>query len=428
MPDRIGIGDLERFNPWWRTGKVREEWLEDYRRKLYSEIDGYLGRRQMILVWGMRRVGKTVLMFQVIQGLLESVEPKNVLYFSFDEIEFDLRDVLESYQKLVLNRTFDDLKGKVYLFLDEVHKVKDWENKIKAYYDLYPNLKIFLSGSASVRMRKGSRESLAGRIFDFEMRPLDFEEFLGVLGKDPKKARENPGLWEREIVPLFYRYMKYGAFPEIAKEDNEEFARKYITSNIIERVIYKDLPEEFGIKDTGLLKSLVYMLGKTPGMVVDYKEISKNLGKDQRTVARYFEYLEFGLLVKFVFNYRGSPLASTRKLKKAYFTTPNIIFAFSQNLEQALPLMLENLVLAETGAVFFYRNSFELDFVLEKNREIVAIEVKTGGSGAKQIRKFASKFRNVKKSFVVSMEKEAIEEGIKTVPAWKFVLLKPYTN
>ena len=97
-----------------------------------------------------------------------------------------------------------------------------------------------------------------------------------------------------------------------------------------------------------MLKNLVYLIGKTPGMIIDYKEISKNLGKDQRTVANYFEYLEFGLLIKFIHNYRGSSLASMRKLKKAYLTTPNISLAFNQNIESVFPNLLENLIVIET--------------------------------------------------------------------------------
>ncbi len=422
----IGIEELERFNPWWRTGRVKEEWLKDYKRNIYSEIEKYSDKRQIILVWGLRRVGKTVMMFQMIQKLLGKTNPRNVFYFSFDEIAFDMKDVLESYQKLVLNSAFEETKEKVYIFLDEVQKVKDWENKIKTYYDIYPGIKFFLSGSASVGLRKRSKESLAGRIFDFSMKPLGFDEFLEMSGKDLRKIRENPELWKREIVPLFYRYIKYGMFPELIEERDEEFARKYILNNVIERIIYKDLPEEFGINDIELLKNLVYLVGRNPGMTVNYREISKNLGKDQRTIASYFEYLEFGLLVKFIFNYRGSPMASMRKLKKAYLATPNLIFAFSQSLERSLPMMLENTVAFETGAEFFYKNGFEVDFLIQDDGKLIAMEVKKGSKETKQLSRLKSVFKNVSKSFVVTVEEEGKSERCIIIPLWKFMLLKPY--
>jgi len=423
----VTIEDLEKFNPWWKSGKVREEWVKEYRRKLYFEIEKYADKKQIILVWGLRRTGKTTLLFQTIESLLNKADPKNVLYFSFDEIAFELKEVLETYQKIVLNKTFEEVKGRIYIFLDEVHKVKDWENKIKTYYDIYPNIKFFVSGSASAGLRKRSKESLAGRILDFLLKPLSFEEFLEMNGKDVKKIKENPKLWGREIVPLFYRYIKYGMFPELINEENEEFAKKYLLNNVIERIIYKDLPSEFALKDVELLKNLVYLVGKNPGMVVNYKEISKNLGKDQRTVADYFEYLEFGMLIKFAFNYRGSPLASARKLKKAYLTTPNLALFFSPTLERILPLILENLIVNETDAQFFYKNSFEVDIVLAENSKLIPIEIKKEARDAKQIKKFIEKFKGrVKKPMIVDMEKEGKSDSIQIIPAWKFLLFKPY--
>ncbi len=419
----VSIEDFERFNPWWRTGAVRPEWLKEYKRGSYFEVEKYIEKRQIQLIWGLRRVGKTTIMYQVISYILKKTDKKRVFYFSFDEIAFDLKDVLEGYQKLILNKIFDDTKERIYVFLDEIQKVHDWENKLKTYYDLYPNVKFFISGSASVALRKRSKESLAGRILDFLVKPLPFREFLEMNGKDMAKIKKSPDLWKRDILPLFYRYIKYGMFPELVAEEDEEFARKYIQNNVVDRIIYKDLPEEFEIKDIELLKTLVYLLGRNPGMIINYKAIAKDLGRDQRTISNYFEYLEFGLLIKFVFNYRGSSLASARKLKKAYFSTPNIAFAFNQDIERILPAMLENLVSSETGANLFYRNGFEIDFILPENGKLDAIEVKKTEKDIKQIKKLKEKFgAKVRHAIMVDLEKEGNIEGIAIIPAWKFLL------
>lgn len=419
----VSIEDFERFNPWWRTGTVRSEWLKEYKRSPYFEVEKYVEKRQILLIWGLRRVGKTTVLYQIISEILKKTDKKRVFYFSFDEIAFDLKDVLEDYQKLMLNKTFEETKERVYIFLDEIQKVHDWENKLKTYYDLYPNVKFFISGSASVALRKRSKESLAGRILDFLIKPLSYGEFLEMNGKNLAKIKESPNLWKRDVLPLFYRYLRYGMFPELVAEDDEEFARKYILNNVIDRIIYKDLPEEFEIKDAELLKTIVYLLGKNPGMIVNYKAIAKDLGRDQRTIANYFEYLEFGLLVKFVFNYRGSPLASARKLKKAYFSTPNIAFAFNQDIERILPAMLENLIASEIDAKFFYRNGFEIDFILPENGKLDAIEVKKTEKDIKQIKKLREKFRGkVRHAVMVDLEKEGKSEDIPIIPAWKFLL------
>lgn len=419
----ISIDTLEQFNPWWKTGNVKDSWLKPYKRHIYSDIEKYIDRRQIILMWGLRRTGKTTNMFQLIQDILAYSDKKNIFYFSFDEIVFDLKDVLETYQKTILGNSFDNAEGKIYIFLDEIQKVDDWENKIKVYYDLYPNIKIFISGSASVSLRRKSTESLAGRIMDFHIRLLSFEEFIEMNGKDMGQIRENPDLWKNELIPLFYRYLKYGMFPELHDEMDEEFARKYILNNVIERIIYKDLPDEFDIKDTELLKILVYMVCKKPGMIVNYKEIAQDLGKDYRTIANYFEYLEFGLLVKYVFNYRGSPIASMRKMKKVYLYTPNLAFAFNQNIEPILPYMLENIVASHTDARFFYRNSFEIDFILPDNDKQDIIEVKKSRRSVKQVKKYQDKFGDkIGRSMIVTLEEEGVVDNIPVTPVWKFIL------
>ncbi|MDD5616973.1 MAG: hypothetical protein PHH85_12330 [Candidatus Methanoperedens sp.] len=158
-------------------------------------------------------------------------------------------------------------------------------------------------------------------------------------------------------------------------------------------------------------------------MIVNYREISKNLGKDQRTIANYFEYLEFGLLIRFVFNYRGSPMASLRKMKKVYLFTPNIAFAFDQDMDRILPFLLENIIASEIEAKFFYRNGFEIDFVIPENDELIAVEVKKTERDIKQIRKFNDKFKGrVKKAIMIDMEKEGTVEDVEIIPAWKFLL------
>lgn len=417
------LEDIVRFNPWWTTGKVREELLQRYRRSLYNRLKENLARRQILLLWGIRRVGKTVLVYQLIDDLLkDGLPPKRILYFSFDEIPSDIKDVLEYYQKFILGTTFESLKERIYIFFDEIQKVNDWENKVKTYYDLYPQLKFILTGSASVALRKRSGESLAGRIMSFLLEPLSFREFLELSGKDVQTILVNPRLWDREVAPLFYRYLKYGTFHELVTESDERFVKEYMLNNVVERVVYKDLPREFGLADVELLKTLFYLIAKNPGLIVNYSELSKNLGRDKRTIANYFEYLEYGLLIRFVYNYRGSPLASARKLKKAYLGTPNLAFVASDDFYGMLPKLLENLVLLKTDARFFYRNSFEVDFVIEDEEGLTGIEVKKGESSLRQLKSFERHFgKKVKRTILVSMERSE-EETENSIVAWEFSL------
>jgi len=422
----MDIADLEKFNPWWTTGAVAKGWSRPFRRVKYADMERFLKTRQMLVLHGLRRTGKTTILFQLIEGLLAQVSPRHILYFSFDELVPSLREVLDTYQNQILGKTFRDVTGTLYLFLDEIQKLPDWENAVKVLYDLYPHLKIIISGSASASLRKRSTESLAGRAFDFTLEPLTFIEFLSMKGMDVPAITSRPALWKRELLPLFYTYLKFGTFPELVDEQDEDKARAYIISTVVERVIYKDLPQEFPVSDLELLRTLVHFLGKNPGSMVNYRELAKDLGRDQRTIANYFEYLEYSLLIRFVYNYRGSPLASRRKLKKAYFTTPNIIFAMNTNIERVLPYMLENAVMAQTGARFFYKNRGEVDFVLPDNNTITAIEVKSGQIRPQHFQHFVRQMeKKTTHPLFVAAEAEGDVEGIPIVPAWKFLLQPP---
>ncbi len=151
----------------------------------------------MVLVTGLRGVGKTTLLHQVIQHLLDSkVESRRILYFSFDEERFDIGDVIQTYLTQVLRRDIADL-DRVYFFLDEVHKVEDWEGKVKVYYDLNPNIKFFLSGSASLTLSSKAKESLAGRLYEFVLKPLTFCEYLEM--KDVKVRFEDAEMLRDKI-------------------------------------------------------------------------------------------------------------------------------------------------------------------------------------------------------------------------------------
>ena len=418
----MDLSELERFNTWWKIGKVRQSLTKEYKRIVYNQIMKHIDKRLIILLYGLRRIGKTTIMYQIISELLEHTEGKNILYFSFDEYAYNIEDVLNEYQNSVLHKTFDNTEKNVYIFLDEIQKLQGWEDKIKLYYDLYPNLKFILSGSASVSLRKKSDESLAGRIITIAIEPLNFTEFLEMNGLNVIKIKENPDLYKRDIMPFLDRYMKYGTFPELSRNEDDDYARLYINETVINRIIYKDIEEEFRVNDVDLLKALIKMISNRPGMTLNFKAISENIGRDQRTISNYFEYLEFGLLVKIIYNYRENEFISLRKLKKCYPVTPNIVFALSDKFNELMPYIMENLVLMNIRTNYFYKNNYEIDFISVKKDKIMPVEVKKTDRSEKQLKLFIKKYGNkVENPLMVTYDNES-NDNITVIPLWKFLL------
>src|SRR3989344_1271410 len=167
---------IEEFNHWWIKGSVDTELALPFKRDNYQEIESQVSKRFIIALIGLRRVGKTTSMYQLIQKLLdEKINATNILFFSFDENKVKLSEVIDIYKEI---QKKDFREEKIYVFLDEIQKCSNWENEIKKYYDLYPKIKFIISGSESLFIRKKKEETLAGRIFEFRLSSFAFREYL----------------------------------------------------------------------------------------------------------------------------------------------------------------------------------------------------------------------------------------------------------
>lgn len=420
------IEKLIKFNEWWTSGQVKPSLLKEHKRPLFFNIQKYMNDRQILLISGLRRVGKTTLIYQIIQNLLDkNIKPEEIIYFSFDEEIGDFEDLIKTYEDIVLKRRIS--KERIYIFLDEVQKLKDWQTKIKMTYDLNPNIKFIISGSASVQINRKAKESLAGRIFDFLLEPLSFKEFLEWKGVkfDIKKIE----LYQREISPLFFDYMRKGGFPEIIGESDDEKIRNYIKNNIIERIIYKDLPEEFGVKDYELFKTIIEMIARQPGMIINFDALSRNLHKNKKTIMNYFFYLEYAMLIRILANYRENFLTSSRKMKKAYISNTAISFSLIENFysDKFLEMIAENIAVIETNAKNYFHDNYEVDIILKRGKRIIPIEVKCGCVETGSMIKFLSDFKINEAIFLTKdiFDKKTIgKKTITMMPIWAFSLGK----
>ena len=237
---------LEEFNHWWMEGKVDSELALEFKREEYNEIE----KKFITALVGLRRVGKTTIMYQLIQKLLKSVNNENIVFFSFDESSVKLNDVIETYKEI---QKKEFRKEKIYIFLDEIQKCDNWRNEIKKYYDLYPKLKFIISGSESLFIRKKTKETLAGRIFEFTLSTFSFEEYLKINGIKEFK-------YETKIKPYFLKFVERGGFPETFSFENDRDFKEYIRALVVDKIVYKDIPKMFNIEDPDFLKTLLELI------------------------------------------------------------------------------------------------------------------------------------------------------------------------
>ena len=399
---------LPDMNPWWKE-KFEVEFNE---RELHKKMQKYLPLRQIIAFTGLRRVGKTTLMLKIIEDeTKKGVNPKDILFFSFDEFKnIEVDEVIKAYEEILEK---DVRKGKHLILFDEIQKLDNWENKIKRIYDTFRNIKIIISGSESLFIKNKSRAILAGRIFEFKVETLTFKEFLNF-----KKVNYKPiNLYKKELIKLFNEFTLTLGFPELVDIKERGIIRKYVKESILEKVIYNDIPRLFKIRDVSVLESLYNIFLEEPGQIVEISKLAKELNVSRQSLSNYLKYLEDSFLIRKLYNYSRNKRKVERKLKKYYPTVISPELLFKDDL-LSKSKVFEWMIVNQLKAEFFWRDPYKNEVDIVKDN--IPIEIKYGKIKEKGILVFMEKF-NVKKGYIVSFDKE--ENGkIDIIPAFKFLL------
>ncbi|MFH2023473.1 MAG: ATP-binding protein [Candidatus Micrarchaeota archaeon] len=409
---------IKDFNPWWK-GEFQPE-LRD--REIYGKIKKYLKMPQIIAFVGLRRVGKTSLMKTIVKEYLDSgFEQKRIFYFSFDFVRNDdIRELIKTYENII---NLNIKEGNYIILLDEIQKIKGWENQLKVLYDVFgKNVKFIISGSESLFIRKNSKESLAGRIFEFKIESLNFREFL--LFRSIRY--DNSNLYSEELQKLFWEFCLTMGFPELVNVNDKSIIKKYIKDGIIDKVLYKDIQQILGPRDIGALESLLNILMEDPGQMIDLNELAAELKISRQTVSVYISYLELAFLLRKVYNYSGSRRKVERKLKKYYPTiiSPNLLM---RDDDFSRSKVFEWLIVTQLNAEFFWRDSFknEVDIIMEDK---TPIEVKYGKIDISGLKAFMKKFKQKKGIVITSKEKRKYENDgleINLIPAYEYFMKSP---
>ena len=316
-----------------------------------------------------------------------------------------------------------------YLFLDEIQKLEHWPNQLKLIYDRYSKIKITVSGSAALLLQKGAKESLAGRFFEFQVNPFSFEEFIEIKGSEFDRSRES--LYKIELKILLKDYLRMGGFIE-AIDFSETALRKYFRESLLERVVFRDIPESFTINKPQVLFRLLQICGQFPGMYLDYKNLGNDLKMDERTISNYVSYLEYALLARKLYNFSTDRLTSEKKLKRLYLTNTAFLWTLGY-LQPDDPLLIETYFANFLGTRFFYRSpqKNEIDFILVESKRVLPVEVKIRDKitphDLKNIAKFMEKFQCSRGLLISKNDDRVLKQGdklITIIPYWRYWSIK----
>ncbi len=343
---------LERMkfeNPWWVNGQIDDDYMEMQRRlyfDLFSPLAMETDVKRALVLMGPRRVGKTVLMHHTIQHLLDNNHNRhNICYIGIDNPIY-LNMGLETLFALARQAAGKENPNGWYVFFDEIQYLKDWETHLKVLVDSYPRTKFIVSGSAAAALKFKSTESGAGRFTEFMLPPLTFNEYIHLKNYShlirPSKIKWNGNISDfyttiniKEINNHFINYINFGGYPEVIfSEKIQANPGRYIKSDIVDKVLLRDLPSLYGIQDVQELNSFFTTLAYYSGNEVSLDSLSQSSGVEKNLLKKYLEYLEAAFLIKVVHRIDDN----AKKFKRAtfykiYLTNPSLRSALFSPLE-----------------------------------------------------------------------------------------------
>lgn len=402
---------LQQYNPWWRIPSAIKEASKPQKRLAYYAALKMLKHRSIrrfAVLSGVRRVGKTTILYQIIEHLIdEGVDPRNILYVTFDNPILKLINVESA---LSIYESMYPLKGPKYIFCDEIQYTENWELWMKVIYDSRRDIHLVATGSASPVLEKGTTDSGTGRWSVLKIPTMSFYEYCNLLNLEVPKLPENLRLAQlrnmnntelgdlmNRFAPLqnhFNRYLTIGGFPELVLSDDDIYAQRMLREDVVDKVIKRDVLTLFNIRSPLLMEKLFLYLCMNSTEIFSAATAAKELENvSVVTIDSYIKALEMSNLI-----YLAKPMAvgskGALKGKPKIFIADaaicNAVLMIDDVLsdEKALGAMVETTVYKHMVSFYqdspaqlgYYRkvkaNQKEVDVVVELPRQKILCEVK----------------------------------------------------
>lgn len=405
-------------------------------RDILREITHYLPQREMIILTGVRRSGKSSLMRLICDDLLkrDNVPESSILYVNFEDERFinftvdDFETLYDSFLEL------ENPQGRKYLFLDEIQNVKGWERWLNRLYE-FEDIKIFVTGSNAAMLSSEIATALTGRNRQIVTWPFSFREFLIMRGELP----DEKALYRRDVKHgvkrLFGQYLEQGGFPEVLKTCDTSILEQYYQD-----ILYRDVITRHGIRNVVEIKELALFLASNPATVQSYNNLKTMIGvKSLSTVKTYLDALNdvYLFLTMGLFDY---------SVKRQIYN-PSKVFCVDTGLSNAVSFrfsrnsghLLENVVYIELrrrrAELYYWKSTIgrEVDFVMRRGSDIVgAVQVSRTLTDEKtrerELRALVDAREELKaeKLMIITEDEEesVIRDGVsvEVVPVWKWLI------
>ena len=377
-----------------------------YPRKIQKDLKNQLKFREIVVLTGMRRVGKTTLM----RWLFDQVQSHNKVFLDlenlidqkvFDEIDFN--NIWHNLKPYGISS-----KTKSYIFVDEIQLMPQAIKAIKYLYDHY-DVKFFITGSSSFYLKNLFPESLAGRKVVFELFPLTFQEFLTFkeiskpeIKNLERKVKEKNFVNYEKYKKFYDEYLQFGGFPQVVLQDDIQ-QKEYYLNDIFNSYFEKDVKTLADFRSINTLREFILILMQRTGSKLDISKLASELKISRPTVYSYLNFLSSTYFLHLVPPYSKSIDREVSSAKKVYFCDTGLLNWLTRLSDGAL---FENAIFNQIktyGGIKYYqkRSGAEIDFVIPEQSLAFEVKITATERDLKKLERLSSEL-NFKKYFIIS--------------------------
>ncbi len=425
------LENLAEWNPWWESKDVIRE-FEGVPRPNYSSLLDSVDIKEITIITGVRRSGKSTLMYQIVGHLLRNgVKPEQILFVNLEDKKLakdTLDDIYRCYRQNM------NLDGKAYIFLDEIHRKEGWESWIRKKYDLKTNDKFVISGSCSYLLKKEYSTLLTGRNLTFEVFPLGFDEFLLFKGIEASKENLRKGIvlekTKLSILRGIKEYLECGGFPEAVLK--QEPYKMKILKQYFDDILFKDIVDRYELNIRKAEELALFLMTNFTGLV-SLRNIRNSLKLSYDTTKDYISYYKDAFLFFRLDRFSFSLKEQKSSAAKIYCIDNGLRNAVSFKFSRDEGKLAENLVFIElkrrNSEVYYWESPKhkEVDFVVKgADNALKAINVTYTDEIDKRetdgLLQFKENFRKTSEMIVLTRDLEKEVHGIRFIPLWKWLL------
>ncbi len=425
------IEQLGEWNPWWENKTLVRD-LAGKDRPDYKHLLESVTIREITIITGVRRSGKSTIMYQMINSLIEKgIDPMQILFVNFDDKKLSnsgLDDIYESYRASL------NPNKKAYIFLDEIHKKDGWESWIRKKYDLRSNDKFIISGSCSYLLKKEYSSLLTGRNLTFEVFPLSFHEFLlfnDVL-VDTKNIAKGILLEKTKIniIHALKQFLEFGGFPEIVLK--AEAFKFLVLKQYFDDILYKDVIDRYNL-NSQKTKDLALFLITNFTHLISLRNLRNSLGIAYDSIKDYLSHFKETFLFFTVEHFSYSLKEQKTLPSKVYCIDNGLRNAVSFKFSEDEGKLAENLVFLELRRkhkdIYYWTSEKheEVDFLIKHDSNaMTAINVSyTDEVPEREVRALLqcrTTFKKVNDLVILTKDTEKKEGEVRFIPLWKWLL------